>query len=53
MRIESPPLNDEHTNRDVDTDLDTDRAPWLGGTVVPQVSRVISSGATAYKIAGE
>jgi hypothetical protein len=32
MRIESPPLNDEHTNRDVDTDLDTDRAPWLGGT---------------------
>jgi hypothetical protein len=32
MRIESPPLNDEHTNRDVDTDLDADRAPWLGGT---------------------
>ena len=32
MRIESPPLNDEHTHRDVDTDLDTDRAPWLGGT---------------------
>jgi hypothetical protein len=32
MRIESPPLNDEHTNRDVDTNLDADRAPWLGGT---------------------
>jgi hypothetical protein len=32
MRIESPPLNDEYTNRDVDTDLDADRAPWLGGT---------------------
>ena len=32
MRIESPPHNDEHTNRDVDTDLDADRAPWLGGT---------------------
>jgi hypothetical protein len=33
MRIESPPLNDEHTDhRDVDTDLDGDRAPWLGGT---------------------
>ena len=32
MHIESPPLNDEHTNRDVDTDLDADRAPWLGGT---------------------
>jgi hypothetical protein len=32
MRVESPPLSDEHTNRDVDTDLDADRAPWLGGT---------------------
>ena len=32
MQIESPPLNDEHTDRDVDTDLDEDRAPWLGGT---------------------
>ena len=32
MRIESPPLNDEHSNRDVDADLDADRAPWLGGT---------------------
>jgi hypothetical protein len=32
MRIESPPLNDEYANRDVDTDLDADRAPWLGGT---------------------
>src|SRR5262249_58698900 len=32
MRIESPPLNDEYTHRDVDTDLDADRAPWLGGT---------------------
>jgi hypothetical protein len=32
MRIESPPLNDEHTDRDVDTDLDEDPAPWLGGT---------------------
>ena len=32
MRIESPPLNDEYTNRDVDTDLDADRVPWLGGT---------------------
>ena len=32
MQIESPPLNDEHTHRDVDTDLDADRAPWLGGT---------------------
>jgi hypothetical protein len=32
MHIESPPLNDEHTNRDVDNDLDADRAPWLGGT---------------------
>jgi len=32
MRIESPPLNDEYTHRDVDTDLDVDRAPWLGGT---------------------
>ena len=32
MRIESPPLNDEYTNRDVDTDVDADRAPWLGGT---------------------
>jgi hypothetical protein len=31
-QIESPPLNDEHTNRDVETDLDADRAPWLGGT---------------------
>ena len=32
MQIESPPLNDEHTDRDVDADLDADRAPWLGGT---------------------
>jgi len=32
MRIESPPLNDEYTHRDVDVDLDADRAPWLGGT---------------------
>ena len=32
MRIESPPLNDEYTNRDVDADLDADRASWLGGT---------------------
>jgi hypothetical protein len=32
MRIESPPLNDEYTNRDVDTDLDANRTPWLGGT---------------------
>ena len=32
MRIESPPLNDEYANRDVDTDLDADRVPWLGGT---------------------
>ena len=31
-QIESPPLNDELTNRDIDTDLDADRAPWLGGT---------------------
>ena len=32
MRIESPPLNDEHTNRDVDVDLDADRTQWLSGT---------------------
>jgi len=32
MQIESPPLNDEHSDRDVDADLDADRAPWLGGT---------------------
>ena len=32
MQIESPPLNDEHSDRDVDVDLDADRAPWLGGT---------------------
>jgi hypothetical protein len=32
MRIESPPLNDEHADRDVDVDLDADRAHWLSGT---------------------
>ena len=32
MHIESPPLNDEHTDRDVDADLDADRAHWLSGT---------------------
>ena len=32
MRIESPPLNDEHADRNVDVDLDADRAHWLSGT---------------------
>ena len=32
MHIESPPLSGEHTNRDVDTDLDADRVHWWSGT---------------------
>jgi hypothetical protein len=32
MHIESPPLNAEHTNGDVDADLDADRVHWLSGT---------------------
>jgi hypothetical protein len=32
MRIESPPLSGEHTNRDVDADLDADRIHWRSGT---------------------
>ena len=32
MRIESPPLSGEHTNRDVDADLDADRVHWRSGT---------------------
>ena len=32
MHIESPPLSGEHTNRDVDTDLDADRVHWRSGT---------------------
>ena len=32
MRIESPPLSGEHTNRDVDADLDADRVHWWSGT---------------------
>jgi len=32
MHIENPPLNAEHTDRDVDVDRDTDRVHWLSGT---------------------
>ena len=32
MHIESPPLSGEHTNRDVDADLDADRVHWRSGT---------------------
>ena len=32
MHIESPPLNDEHTDRDVEADLDADRVHWRSGT---------------------
>src|SRR5262249_47015186 len=32
MNIESPPLSGEHTNRDVDADLDADRVHWRSGT---------------------
>jgi len=32
MYIESPALSGEHTNRDVDADLDADRVHWLSGT---------------------
>ena len=32
MHIENPALNAEHTDRDVDVDLDTDRVHWLSGT---------------------
>ena len=32
MHIESPPLSGEHTDRDVDVDLDADRVHWLSGT---------------------
>jgi hypothetical protein len=32
MHIESPPLSGEHTNRDVDADLDADRVHWWSGT---------------------
>jgi hypothetical protein len=32
MQIESPPLNAEHTDRDVDADLDADRVHWRSGT---------------------
>jgi uncharacterized iron-regulated membrane protein len=32
MHIESPPLNTEHTDRDVDADLDADRVHWRSGT---------------------
>ena len=32
MHIESPPLSGEHTNCDVDADLDADRVHWLSGT---------------------
>ena len=40
MHIESPPLSGEHTNRDVDADLDADRVHWRSGT---------SRRATAFK----
>jgi hypothetical protein len=32
MQIESPPLHNEHTDRDVDADLDADRVHWRSGT---------------------
>jgi hypothetical protein len=32
MHIESPPLNDEHTDRDVEADLDAERVHWRSGT---------------------
>jgi hypothetical protein len=32
IHIESPPLNDEHTDRDVEADLDADRVHWRSGT---------------------
>ena len=32
MHVESPPLSGEHTNRDVDADLDADRVHWRSGT---------------------
>jgi hypothetical protein len=32
MQIESPPLNAEHTDDDVDADLDADRVHWRSGT---------------------
>src|SRR6516225_6141743 len=32
MHIENPALNAEHTDRDIDVDLDTDRVHWLSGT---------------------
>jgi hypothetical protein len=32
MHIESPPLNTEHTDRDVDVNLDEDRVHWRSGT---------------------
>ena len=59
MRIESPPLNDEHTDRDVDTEMSTpiwmkiEHPGWAARLVAPEVSRVISSRATADKLAGE
>jgi hypothetical protein len=32
MHIESPPLDDEHTDRDVEADLGADRVHWRSGT---------------------
>jgi hypothetical protein len=32
MQIESPPLNAEHTDHDVDANLDADRVHWRSGT---------------------